>query len=215
MQYWHSKNKAAKERRFKRIDDYLRVWKDPVYYITEAMKENDAIYEQASNYPSKEFGKAIYDVFLKLVPLHLAIAPPRGSCWETRIDKRFTNFCEFGRGPHDHCCGPDLGRPSLRQRLIGPQPYLIDPCDYLKVICCLMEKRWTPARVGLNNAESEYNTVTRRIDRLTGKFNEGWKTTLETTAEAVIPPDVECCEFDPRNADDDDCGRRPRRHCDN
>jgi hypothetical protein len=212
LQYWRSKYRDKLQRRYDRINDYLEVWKDPVKHITQVLDDNESTYKDISNYPCKESGKAIFDVFLKLVPLHLAIAPPRGSCWETRIDKRFTDFCDFGGEPDDHCCGPDLGKLSLRQRLIKPQPYLIDPCDYLKLICCLMEQRWTPARIARDEAISEYNAVTRKIERLKGKFND-WQATLETTAEGAIPTDVECCEFEPHQDcdDDDDCDPRRRR----
>ena len=32
------------------------------------------------------------------------------------------------------------------QRLTGPQAYLIDPLSYLTIVCCLVEKRYAPAK---------------------------------------------------------------------
>jgi hypothetical protein len=213
LQFWLSTDLRVKERRFNRINAVVEAWKNPADGIKAAIDENRTTHDEVVNYIGKEPGRAIYDVFLKLVPLHLAIAPPRGSCWTTRIDRRFTDFCDFGDGPDHHCCGPNTGRLTVRERLVGPQPHLIDPCSYHKVICCLMEKRWKPAKDAFNKATSDLNSVNTRIQRIVDRLNGDWQGTIEAAAKAAIPSDIECCEFEPHNHnDDDDCGHRTHRH---
>src|SRR5205085_1210804 len=109
----------------------------------------------------------VFDVFLKLVPMHLAIAPPEGPKWQTKIDKKYTVFCWCDTPSPDDCCGPDVGKIewSVRQRLIGPQPYLVDPNDYIPLICCLVKNRYGPAQKELTDAQGELLKVEAEIKR--------------------------------------------------
>jgi hypothetical protein len=197
LQYWRTKDLGVKERRYSRINEVLTAWANPAETIAKVINENQTLHDNALDIVGKEPGKVIYDVFFKLVPMHLAIAPPRGSEWETRIDKHFTKFCECGHGIHDHCCGPDVGELRVRNRLIGPQPYLIDPADYLKVVCCLVEKRWTPARVARDQAKLHTLAIESRIARYLGKITGDWKANFEAAARAAIPSVIECCDYEP------------------
>jgi len=142
-----------------------------------------------------EPSKAVYDVFLRLVPLHLAVAPPKGSKWTTAIDKKYTEFCECDKvTPEDghDCCGPSVGAQTLRQRLIGPQPYLVEPQDYFnKVICCLVEKHYLPAKDALAKAEADLLTVENQIKRYKAQIENGLKS-FEKDAKAAIPTSVKC-----------------------
>lgn len=197
LQYWHQRDKAAKQRRFDRITSVMAAWGNPAKTIGEKLTSNKALTETASKVIGTEPGKAIYDVFLVLVPLHLAIAPPATSPeWTTKIDKKYTEFCECNEGTPDACCGPDVGEWSLRQRLIGPQPYLIDPHDYFKLICCLVEKRYAPAKDALSKAEKELAAVGNRIARYEAQFKDGWVKSFETTAKGAIPSVIDCCDYE-------------------
>jgi hypothetical protein len=195
LQYWHTRDKAAKERRFNRIKSVLTAWETPAKTIEKALNDNRALIEAACKAICNEPGKAIYDVFLRLVPMHLAIAPPEESNWETKIDKRYTEFCECNKGKPDYCCGPDVGEWSLRQRLIGPQPYLIDPNDYFKLICCLVEKRYAPAKDALSKAVTDLAAVGDRIARYEAQLTNGIKD-FEKNAKAAIPSVIDCCDYE-------------------
>jgi hypothetical protein len=147
-------------------------------------------------------------VFLRLVPLHLAIAPPATTDeTTTKIDKNFTTFCEGDEGTPDNCCGPDVGAWSLRQRLIGPQPYLIDPSDYFKLICCLVKHRYVPAKDALSDAEAKLATVVDQIKRYEARITGDWVKTFETAAKGAIPSVINCCDYE---RDDDTTQQSPR-----
>src|SRR4029079_14917965 len=104
--------------------------------IEKILNDNKTAIDAAGKSMASDAGKVVYDVFFRLVPMHLAIAPPAASGTTTTIGKEYTEFCKCDTGTPDDCCGPDVGEGTLRQRLIGPQPYLIDPNDYFKIICC-------------------------------------------------------------------------------
>lgn len=203
LQYWHTRDKQAKERRYLRIQNVLTAWtKDPLNdAIAKILKANKADTDAVRNSMGTEPGKAVYDLFLKVIPRHLAIAPPAGSAWTTKIDKVYTEFCDCDKPDPDDCCGPDVGltRWSLRQRLIGPQPYLIDPNDYFAVICCLVEKRYSPAKDALAKAEADLQTVTNQITRFTAQLDNGIKN-FESDAKGVLPGAIDCCDFEPADS---------------
>jgi hypothetical protein len=194
--YWHERDKAAKERRFLRIKSVLAAWEKPAQTIEKALADNAKLIADAGKSLGSEAPKVVFDVFLKLVPLHLAVAPPRGSAWETKIDKQYTEFCDCDTGAPDDCCGPDVGEWSFRQRLIGPQPYLIDPNDYFTLICCLVEKRYRPAKDALGAAEAAYVTVDNKIKGYKAKIENGLKS-FDKDAKAAIPGTVDCCDYEP------------------
>lgn len=203
LQYWHQQDKKAKERRYNRIKNVLGVWEKPAATIEKVLSDNKKLIDAIGPLIGSQPGKVIYDVFLKLVPLHLAIAPPKGSGTTTRIDEKYTEFCPCDKGTPDDCCGPDVGELSLRERLIGSQPYLIDPNDYFKLICCLVEKRYGPAKEALTKAETDLAAVGDRITRYEAQFKDGWEKTFETNAKAAIPSVIDCCDYD---RDDDHHG---------
>lgn len=193
--YWHTRDKEAKERRFNRIKSVLAAWEKPAQTIEKALADNQALIDAVSKQIGTDPGKAVYDVFLRLVPLHLAIAPPSNSKWRTRIDKQYTQFCGCDTGTPDNCCGPDVGEWSLRQRLVGPQPYLIDPNDYFAVVCCLVEKRYNPAKDALGKAEADWVTVDNRIKRYKSQLDT-WVKSFEKDAKGAIPAVIDCCDFE-------------------
>lgn len=203
LQHWHKQDRDAKQRLFNRIEAVLKAWQDPFKTIGDALTANRALHEAASRVIGTEPGKAIYDVFLRLVPLHLAIAPPAGEGTTTKIDRKFTHFCPCDKGKPVPCCGPDVGELSLQQRLIGPQPYLIDPNEYFPLICCLVDKRYVPAKGALSKADTELANVTGKITRLEKQLADGLKAdAFEKAAKAAIPSVIDCCEYENRYDDD-------------
>jgi hypothetical protein len=195
LEYFHKRNKEAKERRLKRIESVLAVWQAPEKTIREALEKNKALIESAQANVGKEPGKVIYDVFLQIVPMHLAIAPPRDSKWKTKIEKEFTGFCQCGTPEPDDCCGPNVGEGSLLDQLIGPQPYLIDPNDYFKLICCLVEKRYEPAQKKLKEAATALANVQARIAAYEN-FLKDWRKDFK--ARDTIPSAIKCSDYEPK-----------------
>ena len=198
VQYWHQRDKAAKQRTFDRIASVIAAWSDPAKAIENALNINKGLIDSAGKViGTHERGKAIYDVFLRLVPLHLAIAPPADTeDTTTKIDKKYTVFCECDEGKPDNCCGLDVGEWSLRQRLIGAQPYLMDPNDYFTLICCLVEQRYAPAKDALSRAETDLAAAGDRIARYEAQLKTGWVKTFETAAKGAIPSMIDCCDYD-------------------
>ena len=195
LQYWYARDRDAKERRFLRIKNVLAAWEKPAQTIEKILNDNKAAITAAGASLGSEAGKVVYDVFLRLVPLHLAIAPPKGSAWTTKIGKEYTEFCGCDVGSPDDCCGPDVGEGSLRQRLIGGQPYLVDPHDYFTIICCLVEKRYGPAKDALTKAEADGANIDSQIKRYKAQVENGIKS-LEKDAKGAIPSVIDCCEYE-------------------
>jgi hypothetical protein len=202
--YWHTRNKDAAERTFNRIKAVLDAWATPYKTIDAALMANKALIKSAGDLMNTDPGKVVYDVFLKLVPMHLAIAPPAGSKWKTNIDKKYTEFCGCDLGTPDDCCGPNVGVLSVRQRIIGPQPYLIDPNDYFTVICCLVQKRYGPARDELGKADAGLTGVQNQIAKYKAVL-DGVKD-FDKNARPAVPGALDCCDY---TCDDDE--KKPKQ----
>jgi hypothetical protein len=191
---WHTRNKEAAERTFNRIKGVLDVWATPYKTIDAALAANKALIKSAGDLLNTDPGKAVYDVFLKLIPLHLAIAPSSGSKWTTNIDETYTKFCGCDKNDPDDCCGPDVSALTVRQRIIGPQPYLIDPNDYFTLICCLVQKRYAPARDELGKADAGLTTVQNQINKYKALI-DGIKD-FEKNARPTVPGQIDCCDYE-------------------
>ncbi|HKY41571.1 MAG TPA: hypothetical protein VJM50_00645 [Pyrinomonadaceae bacterium] len=206
LQYWHTRDRGWKARRLARIKEVLKAWETPALTIDKVLNDNKALIESLGPFIGPQPGKAIYAVFLVLIPRHLAIAPPATSLeLTTTIDKKYTEFCPCDGGTPDNCCGPDVGELSFRQRLIGPLPYLIKPNAYFDLICCLVRKRYTPATLELGKADADLAAVNAQIARYEKAIGEGWKPDFEKNAEA-IPKDINCCDYEKY----DDDGKQQR-----
>lgn len=209
-QYWLKRYREIKQRRFDRIKNVLKAWETPAATIEKTLNDNKTLIDAIGPLIGSQPGKAIYDVFFRLIPLHLAIAPPAGAKTTTKIDKRFTEFCGCDVPVHDDCCGADVGERSLRQRLIPPQPFLIDPDNYFDVICCLVEKRYAKANEDLNNIDIEIAKVNGKIQNFEKALADGWQKEFEKNAKAAIPSVIDCCDYEKH--DDDDDGRQQQRY---
>lgn len=200
LRYWHERNKEARSAVRARVESVVQAWAGktgPAASIKATLDVNEALWEQCKGkYPS-EPAKVAYDLFLTLIPRHLAIAPPAGSGNTTRIDKKYTVFCECDLAKPDDCCGPDTAAASVRQRLLGaPLPYLIHPADYLKLVCCLVEKRYLKAREAANAADAAYLAVDNEIKRRQDAIKQATPTWIEDTAKGRMPSVIDCCDSD-------------------
>jgi len=195
QQYLLQRARQILQRRFDRVKAVLKAWETPASTIEKAMNDNKTLIDSIGPLIGSQPGKAIYDVFFRLIPLHLAIAPPQSDKTTTRIDKRFTEFCCCDTGTLDDCCGPDVGERSLRQRLLPPQPYLIDPNVYYGIICCLIEKRYRKAKDDLFNIDVEIAKVNAKIDGFVKALADGWQKDFEKNAKAAIPSVIDCCDY--------------------
>jgi len=189
LRFWYERDLAAKQRVFERIKKVLAAWEKPAQTIEKNLTDDAKLIETIKTMGSDP--KAVYDLFLKLIPMHLAIAPPSNSEWKTEIGIEYTQFCGCDKGCPDDCCGPDVGVWSLRQRLIGPQPYLIDPNDYFKVICCLVKNRYRPSKDQVAAAEAALQAADKDIQRRKDQIENGLKS-FERDAKGAIPPVIEC-----------------------
>ena len=115
--------------------------------LTQSSTHNAVLLQSCNQNLGTTPGPVVFDLFLKIIPLHLAIAPPAvDHATTTGIDKSYTVFCGCDVGKPDDCCGPDTGVLSFRQRIVGSQPYLVKPGELFSIICCLLEKRYRPAK---------------------------------------------------------------------
>jgi hypothetical protein len=199
--YWYGRDRDAKDRRVARIKSVVGAWDKPAATIAAALKQDETLWMAIDKAPGSDAGKVIYDLFFRLIPMHLAIAPPAGSAWTTKIGIEFTEFCGCDTGTPDNCCGPDVGELSLRQRLTGPQPYLVDPNDFFQVICCLVENRLKPAHDAAAQADADWSALDAEIKRLKAQLENGIKKdAFEKAAKGAIPGVIDCCDHQP---DDD------------
>lgn len=193
LKYWHERNVEAKDRIFQRVELLLAAWESPVKTIEKVLADNAKLLADSKKAMGLDSSTVIYDVFLKLVPLHLAIAPPP-EIKETEIAEEFIVFCECDEGDGAECCGVDVGPWSLRDRLIGLQPRLIAPDGYFKLICCLVEKVYQPAKDRRAEAVAGLEGVDNDIERYKDRIKTGLDPkTFETNAKAKIPSPIECC----------------------
>jgi len=191
LRYWHERNREAKDRIFQRIKLVLAAWEKPAQTIEKILADDAKLIADCRKSLGVEKTKTVYDVFLKLVPMHLAIAPPAKDK-QTKIDKVYTVFCECDTNKPCDCCGPDVGEWSLRQRLIGQQPYLIKPDGYFDLICCLVKKYYRPAKDALADATAAFEKVDNDIKRFKDQIANGLKE-FEKNAKAKIPSEIHCC----------------------
>jgi len=186
--YAYTRDRDAKLKFFNRIRDLLAAWEKPASTIEKVLADNAKLIADILKTLGTEPSKAVFDVFLKLIPLHLAIAPESPA---TNIHPRFTQFCKWDDRSPLCCCGINVGKPSLRERFIGPKPSLIDPSKYFKLICCLVTCVYQPAKNDLSAAEANVTTTQNQIKRLETVIENGLKN-FEKNAKAAIPIKIDC-----------------------
>jgi len=194
LQYWLNRDAAAKDATVARITKVMDAWASPSTTIDANLNTNTTLLQSCNQNLGTTPGAVVFDVFLKLIPMHLAIAPPPADASTTTgIDRIYTVFCGCDMGKPDDCCGPDVGVLSLRQRILGPQPYLVKPGELFPIICCLVEKRYHPAKDAATDAAALLAATTDEITRRTSLLDNGLKS-FNTDARAAVPTQPECCD---------------------
>lgn len=195
LRYWADRDNAMKQATFKRVQDVLKAWEKPAATIEKILTiDNKKLLDDSNKNLGTDSGKVVFDVFLRLIPMHLAIAPPATeAATTTHIHKEYTEFCHCDKGHPDDCCGPDVGRLSLRQRILTPQPYLVQPSELFSIICCLVEERYHPAKDAAAEAEANLASIDTEIAQLKKSIEDGLKT-FNTDARNAIPSTIDCSD---------------------
>jgi hypothetical protein len=186
LQYWHQRNKDARQAVLDRIKAVLAAWETPAETIEKALAADAVLIDALQkNSNAEDAQKLLYDLFLKLVPAHLAIAPTTDFA-TTGIESQYAELlCPCDASEPDDCCGPDAGVPSVRERLLGAQPYLVAPDRYAEILCCLAQQRYKPAKDALTEAASDLAEVTARIAKVKADLDAKTKS-LEADAKTAL-----------------------------
>ncbi|QWW71220.1 hypothetical protein [Rhizobium sp. WYJ-E13] len=203
LQYWHQRNKDAKSAQFERFKAVLAAWNNPADTIEKALVANDKIIKTIRQLDPVD---AVLQLFLKVIPLHMAIAPRPIA---TNIADKYLKVCDCDTGTPDNCCGPDVGVLSVReQQLVGPQAYIIDPDAYMDILCCLVTERYLPAKEQLAKAASDLTAINDEITRKKAELERRRKSILEDALRNIVKP-LDCKKYKPKDGNGD-CGCDPK-----
>jgi hypothetical protein len=207
MRNWNERNRDAKKEVFDRIKEVLAAWEKPAVTLDKILMDNVKLVDDAKVNLANNPAAAVFAVFMKLVPMHLAIAPRD---IQSNIAPEYSNFCDCDNGFVDDCCGPDVGVWSIRQRLIGPQPFLINPDKFFDIICCLAEQRYLPAKDQLASAESELAKTETDIEKAKADYAEK-RVSVEARFTASVTNPIDCSKYRRKKdgKEGDDCGCKP------
>lgn len=188
LQFWHQRNVAQMEARVKRIKDVLAAWEKPSSTLGDALDQDGKLLTDLPALLATDAPKAIFDIFMTLVPRHLAIRPRDATI---AIKDKFIDICCCPEGAPDDCCGPDVGILTLRERLVGLLPYIVDPANLTTIICCLTKERLEPASTQLADAQANLAAVTAEIEQTTKAITD--KTAgLEAAFKAELTNPIDC-----------------------
>lgn len=198
--YWWQRERDRRAWVFGRIKLTMTAWENPAKAIDKVMTDNTAIIGAVGITP-----KDLFDVFFKLIPMHLAIAPPVGEA-ATGIAKKYVELCECGPPLElDDCCGPNVGERTVRQRLNDPLPYLIKPDAYADLICCLAGTRYHPAKQALAEADGALAAIDAAIAKITADI-AAKLASLPGDAKNALSVAIDCDQFKPKGKDGNEGG---------
>jgi hypothetical protein len=207
LQYWHQRDVANMQGRVDRIKNVVAAWKDPSGALGTALEADAKLIDDTQKIIATDSAKAVYDIFMTLIPRHWAIRPRDGdAAHASKIDMRFVHICECSQdnkdcacddGDPDDCCGPDVGILTLRQRLIGALPYIVDPAQFPEIICCLTRERLRPASDQLAHAQAELAAATDDVQKTQALIGDKTKA-IETTFRAELPNPIDCKDYTPK-----------------
>jgi hypothetical protein len=190
LRYWQDRNRLAKQQVFDRIKLVLAAWEKPAQTLDTIIANDATLIEDTKKVLATDPASAVYSVFMKLVPMHLAIAPPG----VTSKILEYTKFCGCDVGKPDICCGLDVGKRTVRQILIGPQPYIVDPDKFFDIVCCLAKERYLPAKDLLATAESDLTKTESDIKRAESDLVQK-KGSLATDFKAGVISPIDCEKY--------------------
>jgi hypothetical protein len=192
LEYWQTRNRDAKKAVYDRIKSVLAAWEKPAQTIDKILSDNAKLVDDTTKILGTDSVTAIYSVFMQLVPLHLAIKPRNVA---TNIDAKYWTFCCCDEpSPPDNCCGPDLAKPTIRRLLIGDQPYIVDPDQFLEIICCLVQERYMPAKDQLAKAESDLAKTQADIARAQSLIDTKKNSVAADYKASVVNP-IDCKKY--------------------
>lgn len=196
LRHWLERDLRKKERLLQEVKAVLTSWEKPAQTIEKTLADNATLIKESCGVLCLDGPRVVYDVFLKLLPLHLAIAPKEPA---TTIKDEFivalNSFCHCDASSPVSCCGIKFGGLSFRDRLIGkPLPYLIEPAKYSELICCLAKNRYLPLKDAAANAKANLEAEDNEIKRLLSFVDNGLKS-LEKDVKASLV--IESCDCPP------------------
>ena len=200
--YWQERDLELKQAAFDRVKKVLTVWEKPAADIETVLNENQKLMASVKELAS-DSAKGLYDVFIRLLPLHLSIAPPASTA-VTVIDKKYTELCRCGEAEPDDCCGPDVGAQTVRMRMLERHAYLVAPTEYFPIICCLVNSRYLPAKDALAKAESDLASTVAEIKRVGDEIKARMES-MEKDAKAELAKPFDCSIYTPIDKPGD-CG---------
>jgi hypothetical protein len=206
QRYWWSRERDIQQEAFDRVNNVMTAWMDPFASIDKALKTvaTEAGAANTGKMLGPELYKLLYDVFLKWVPLHLAIAPPATE-EVTCIQKKFVELCGCEKVPDpDDCCGPNVGPLTVRERLTGPQAFLIKAEDYPPLFCCLATNTYRPAKAALAAASAAWAAIDAEVEALK-KGIPGRLAGLEAVAKIRLGKPISCDDYQRKDGSDQDC----------
>jgi hypothetical protein len=198
LQYWQQRNVAAMQAQVDRITAVLGAWQDPSKSLGDALDQDAKLIDDTQKIIATDSAKAIYDVFMTLLPRHWAIRP-RDPANASKIDPKYFAVCLCDDGVPDDCCGPDVGVMSLRFRLLGPLPYLVNPIDFFGIICCIAKERLLPASSMLAAAQADLAATAAQIAQVTKQIDDK-KAAIESNFEAELDNPIDCTKYQPKPA---------------
>ncbi|MEO8186104.1 MAG: hypothetical protein ABI580_01920 [Burkholderiaceae bacterium] len=193
-QFWLQRNVTQLKARVDRINVVLGSWEKPSENLGDVLDKNGKLAADLPAVLAADPAKAIYDIFMTLVPRHWGIRPRDAT---SAIEQQFIKVCVCDKGAEDVCCGPDVGLRSLRDRLVGTLPYIVDPANLTEILCCLITERLVPASAQLADAEAKLAATTLEIEQAPG--------VIETKTAAIE------AAFKAELGNPIDCGRYPKK----
>lgn len=199
QRYWWWREREIQAEAFDSVNKVMLAWQDPFTTIDAALKTifADATAASTGKMLGPELNKLLYDVFFRIVLLHLTIAPPADVA-VTCVEKKFVELCGCeDPKERDDCCGPHVGQLTVRERLIGPQPFLVKPEAFPDLICCLATHAYRPAKTALAKASAELAAMDAEIASLKVGIDARIKS-LATDAKIRLGKAIDCKDYQPK-----------------
>jgi len=205
LQCWKTRNRDMKLAVVTRIKSVLTAWEKPAQALDKILSDNAKLVVDLKALLATDPASVLYTLVMKLVPLHLMIAFKDGV---SNIDKEFRTVCPCDTVVPEPCCGPDSGVLSIRDQLVGPQPYIVDPDLLFGIICCLATERYKPAKDQLADADASLaqttDEITRTLSDLTLK-----KGSLAADFKSAVGSTIECDKYKSKNGGGQPCPNQP------